>query len=165
MTRLAILTDEEQAEFDYPSPLPVEARALCFAIPKEIEDKINSLRTPTNQVGFLLQYGYFKACKRFFVANRFRQEDVEYATRLLGVSASKITLSKYKERIPAYHQKTILKLLKYKSFEDECGWVEKEITRMVEQFTDPRQLFFDIVESYTCIHKNWIRCVNELSIF
>lgn len=146
MTRLAILTDEEQAEFDYPPPLPIETKALCFAIPKEVEDKINLLRTPTNQVGFLLQYGYFKACKRFFVANRFRQEDIEYAARLLGIPIRKIKLSKYKERIPAYHQKTILKLLEYKGFEDECDWVEKEITRMVKQFTDPRQLFFDILQ-------------------
>ena len=146
MSRLAILTEAEQVEFDYPPPLHVETRALCFAIPKEVESKINFLRTPTNKVGFLLQYGYFKACKRFFITNRFRQEDIEYAAKLLGVPLSKVNLSKYKERIPAYHQKTILKLLEYKSFEDECSLVKKEITRMVKRFTDPKQLFFDTLQ-------------------
>ena len=59
MSRLAILTEAEQTEFDYPPILTVEARAVCFAINKEVEDKIKLLRPPTNKVGFLLQYGYF----------------------------------------------------------------------------------------------------------
>jgi TnpA family transposase len=146
MTRLAILTEEEQVEFDYPPMLSVEARALCFAIPKEIENKINFLRTPTNQVGFLLQYGYFKASKRFFITNRFRQEDIEYAAKLLGIPINKINFSKYKERIPAYHQKTILEKLEYKRFENERDWIKKEIARRVKRFIDPRQLFFDILQ-------------------
>ena len=65
MSRLTILTDEEQSEFDYPPTLSPDAKALCFSITKELESKINHLRTPTNKVGFLIQYGYFKACKRF----------------------------------------------------------------------------------------------------
>jgi hypothetical protein len=86
MSRLTILTDEEQNEFDYPPALSFDAKALCFSINKDLEAKINHLRTPTNKVGFLIQYGYFKACKRFFVVNRFRQEDIEYAAKLLGIS-------------------------------------------------------------------------------
>jgi hypothetical protein len=49
----------------------VETRAICFSIDNELEKEINRLRILTNKVGFLLQYGYFKACKRFFVMNRF----------------------------------------------------------------------------------------------
>lgn len=146
MSRLAILTAEEQAEFNYPPVLSVESRALCFAITKEVESKISLLRTPTNKVGFLLQYAHFKACKRFFVANKFRLEDIEYAAKLLDVPFRKINLSKYKERTPAHHQKMILKILEHKSFDKECCWIKKEINRMVKRFTDPKQLFFDILQ-------------------
>lgn len=81
MPRLAILTEDEQAEFDYPPVLPADIKAVCFAINKELEEKLNRLRTPTNKVGFLLQYAYFKACKRFFVTKRFREEDIQYAAK------------------------------------------------------------------------------------
>lgn len=147
MPRLAILTEEEQMEFDYPPALPHEVRAVCFAIPEEVEKKINRLRTPTNKVGFLLQYAYFKACKRFFVINRFRQEDVEYAARLLGISVRKVSLTRYKKKIPGDHQKAILKLLDYKAIDDDVyAWLEKETVLRVQEFTEPKQLFLDLLQ-------------------
>lgn len=84
MSNLYILTPNEQQAFDYPPTLSVETRAIYFAIDNELEKEINRLRTPTNKIGFM-QYGYFKACKRFFVMNRFRQEDIEYVAKLIGV--------------------------------------------------------------------------------
>jgi TnpA family transposase len=146
MSRLTILSDNEQVEFDYPPVLTVEKRALCFAINNETEQKIDLLRTPINKVGFLLQYGYFRACKRFFVANRFRYEDVEYAARLLGLSAADVNLSGYKNRTHTNHQKVILELTEHKRFEEMSSFVEKEIVRQIEQFTDPHQLFFDLLQ-------------------
>jgi hypothetical protein len=64
--RLIFLTESEQQEFDYPPLLGTEARAVCFALSDNLLKKINRLHTRTNKVGFLLQYAYFKACKRFF---------------------------------------------------------------------------------------------------
>lgn len=146
MSRLTILTDEEQNEFDYPPTLSPDAKALCFSITKELESKINHLRTPTNKVGFLIQYGYFKACKRFFVVNRFRQEDIEYAARLLGISLRKIDFSQYKKKIPIDHQDAILKLLDYRPFDENIElWIEKEVRQRVEHFIDPREVFFEIL--------------------
>lgn len=141
MSRLTILTDEEQNEFDYPPALSSDAKALCFSINKELEAKINHLRTPTNKVGFLIQYGYFKACKRFFVVNKFRQEDIGYAAKLLGISLRKIDFSQYKKKIPTDHQDAILKLLDYKPFDENIElWIEKEVMRRVEHFIDPREV-------------------------
>lgn len=65
MPRLAILTDKEQLEFDCPPTLTVEARAVCFAIDDALDTKIKKLHGETNKVGFLLQYAYFKASRRF----------------------------------------------------------------------------------------------------
>lgn len=146
MSRLTILTDEEQNEFDYPPTLSPDAKALCFSINKEVKAKINHLRTPTNKVGFLIQYGYFKACKRFFVVNRFRQEDIEYAAKLLGISLRKINFPLYKKKIPIDHQHAILKLLDYRAFDENVElWIEKEVKRRVEHFIDPREVFFEIL--------------------
>jgi len=145
VSRLAILTEEEQREFDYPPILSVEARALSFAIDDRLQKRINKLHTPTNKVGFLLQYAYFKACKRFFLINRFRQGDVEYATKLLGIPLQKIKLHQYKERVPKCHEATILTIFDSHSFNSQKAWLEKEIKIRVERVLDPRTLFFELL--------------------
>jgi hypothetical protein len=142
MSNLYILTSDEQQAFDYPPLLSVEMRAICFAIDNELEKELLRLRTATNKVGFLLQFAYFKACKRFFFINRFRQEDIEYAARLLGIPAQDIDLSCYKKKTPIDHQKKILELLDYKSFNDEIyTWLQKEVNRQVERQSEPKQIF------------------------
>ena len=115
MSLLTILSETEQLEFDHPPIFSEEARALCFSISDNLESKIGQLRTPTNKVGFLLQYCYFKASKRFFVSNKYRQKDIEYAVKILGVSINDVNLSKYIMKIPKDHQKAILGLLGYPS--------------------------------------------------
>src|SRR5215204_5072294 len=104
MSRLIILTDDEQNEFDYPPTLSSDVKAICFSITKELGNTVNRLRTLTNKVGFLLQYAYFKACKRFFIITRFGQEDIEYAAKILGVPLSEVNLLNYKKKIPIDHQ-------------------------------------------------------------
>ncbi len=147
MSLIAILTEDEKLAYDYPPILTAEARTLCFAIPPELEPKISRLRTATNKVGFLLQYGYFKVCKRFFVINRFRQEDIEYVAKILGIATGEINLSQYKKKMPIVHQKAILKLLEYKAFDKSClGWFEDELQRHIKRLVEPRKLFFSALD-------------------
>ena len=147
MPRLAILTNEEQAEFDYPPKLTAEARALCFAIPPDLEIKLNRLRTPTNKVCFLLQYGYFKICKRFFPTSRFHSNDVDYVSNLLNISLNQVHLSKYAHKMPTVHQSAILEMLNYKPMDSShYQWLEMQTIRSVERFTEPRKLFFNLLQ-------------------
>lgn len=147
MSTIAILTDEEKLAYDYPPILTVEARALCFSIPPELEYKINHLRTATNMVGFLLQYGYFRVCKRFFNVNRFQQEDIEYVAKILGISIDEINLNNYKNNIPAVHQGAILEQLKYKHLDQSSlAWLECELERHIKRLIDPRKLFFTALD-------------------
>jgi hypothetical protein len=116
MSRLIILTEEEQYKFDRPPILSPEARTLCFMPSDEVQRKINQLKTPTNKVGFLLQYGYFKSCKRFFMSDRYREADIKFVLKVLAISKSDIHLDQYIYTTPVYHQEVILKLLKHQSF-------------------------------------------------
>ncbi len=142
-----ILTGDERLAYDYPPILTVEARALCFSITPELAVKLSRLRTPTNKVGFLLQYGYFKVCKRFFVINRFRQEDIDYAAKQLGISANNVSLAQYKKKIPMVHQHAILKMLEFKPLDDaSLLWLEDELQRHVKRLVEPRKLFFTVLQ-------------------
>ena len=61
-----LLSNSEIKKFDEPPILPSEIRTICFAINKDLENQLEKLRSKANKVGFLLQYGYFRACKKFF---------------------------------------------------------------------------------------------------
>jgi len=146
MSNLHILTADEQQAFDYPPTLSVEMRALCFAIDTSLDKVLNKLRTPATKVGFLLQYAYFKGYQRFFFMSRFREEDKEYAAKLLNLSTQKIDLSNYKQRLPGLHQKKILALLGYKAFDnDTYEWLKKETYRQAECQCEPKQAFTHLI--------------------
>lgn len=147
MSNIAILTEDEKLAYDYPPILTAEARALCFAITPELEVKLDRLRTPINRIGFLLQYGYFKVCKHFFVINRFRQEDINYAAKQLGILANDISLSQYKKKMPIVHQDAILKMLDFKSLNDaSLSWLDDELQRHIKRLVEPRKLFFTALQ-------------------
>ena len=141
MPRLNILTDSEQIEFDYPPTMTIESRAACFAI----DAQIKKLRGETNKVGFLLQYAYFKASRRFFHIKRFRIEDIQYAAKLVGVSFRSIKLQQYKNATPNNHQAKILELFNCKAFQDQKLWIEKEIALKVERIVESKALFFEVL--------------------
>ena len=111
MSRINILTDSERLEFDSPPALPVDAKVFYFNITAELANKLKKLRTATNKAGFILQYGYFKACKRFFVSNKFHRSDIEYVATILKLNFNEINLAQYKKKIPLEHKVTILKML------------------------------------------------------
>jgi TnpA family transposase len=147
VTTLSILTDSVQQEFEYPPILSAETRTLCFSLPNDVEKQLRQLRTSTNKVGFLLQYIYFKACKRFFVISRFREEDIKYAARFLNIERGEINLINYKKKIPADHQKFILKLSDYKPFNNQIiNWLKSELELRLQRLIEPRQTFLELLQ-------------------
>ncbi len=147
MSTIALLTEDEKLAYDYPPLLTADARALCFAITPELAIKLSRLRTPTNKVGFLLQYGYFKVCQRFFVINRFRQEDIDYVAKQLDILPSSVNLTQYKKKMPIVHQHAILQMLEYKPLDhDALPWLEEELQRHIKRLVEPRKLFFTALQ-------------------
>ncbi len=147
MSNLYILTPHEQHAFDDSPSLSVEARSICFAIDFELKKEISRLRTNTNKVGFLLQHAYFKACKRFFLIHKFRNEDIKYASRLLGIRVEDVDLSLYRKKIPSDHQKKILTLFNYTEFTNKGHtWIKEEIRRQVGRQTNPKQIFMHTLD-------------------
>ena len=63
MAHIKILHSKEIEEFDTPPLLTGEGRKCFFYVSNHAAQVIKSLQTPTNQLGFLLQLGYFKASK------------------------------------------------------------------------------------------------------
>ncbi len=88
MPRMRILTTQEQKDFDFPPVFNHADRKQVFSFPKSLLQAALALRTSSNQIGFLLMCGYFKASKRFFLSNDFHLRDIEAVARILNKSPS-----------------------------------------------------------------------------
>ena len=66
-----ILNTVEQEAFESAPVFNSFQRKQYFDFPQAIQQATANLRTPANQLCFLLSCGYFKASKRFFPARTF----------------------------------------------------------------------------------------------
>ena len=84
---------------------------------------------------------------RFFTPKRFVKQNIHYVTHLLGITASHLDFSTYKDRIIQVHQNNILTLLGYQKFNhQQQSNVELEISGQVARQLSPRQIFIHIVD-------------------
>src|SRR5512143_4010859 len=107
MARMKIFNSLEEEAFESPPVFTSAERQRFFCASLMLSDTAANLRTPTNQVCFLVTVGYFKACRKFF--NRtFRPADIAYVARQLGVNPSAVCVEHYSKETFARHQRLIL---------------------------------------------------------
>ncbi len=94
MARMKILTSHEAAEFESPPKFNSAERKQFFSVSQAINQLLAILRTPTNQVCFLILVGYFKAKQKFF-GQQFSQLDVEFVAHQVGVSLLDVNVENY----------------------------------------------------------------------
>lgn len=116
MSNLDILNQEEIKEFENPPIFSFQQQRVFFDIPHWLKIKLRDLDSPVNQVGFLLQLGYFRACGRFFKLATFRQSDIRHACRTLKFKLEQIDLTNYSYTSMNRHSYLILTELGFHSF-------------------------------------------------
>lgn len=148
MSRLNILSANEQKEFDSPPMLNHEGKSICFSLTDRLQKKINQIRIPTNKVGFLLQYAYFKASKKFYAPRQYYKKDIYHAAKLLGISIDDVDLNSYSSSSISHHRKIIIDFLNHHALTTEhVSQIKKNITYKVQCITNPRALFFEILHT------------------
>lgn len=76
-----ILEKSYQREFETPPTFTYAQRRFFFQITDEIKPLLANLDSLTNQIGFPVQLGYFRATSRFFSPTTFVRKDWEFAAR------------------------------------------------------------------------------------
>jgi len=114
-----ILTVQEIDRFDSPPKFQIQERSFYFEIDSFLSKTLSKLKTDTNKAGFVLNYGYFKASKKFFSPKQFRRKDLTYICRILNLNTNEIDFSTYQPRIYSYHKSLILQHLGWKPFEEK----------------------------------------------
>ena len=111
-----------------------------------IASMLEELRTPTNQVCFLVTTGYFKATKRFF-GRRFRDHDIEYVARKLGFLPKLIDPEAYEETTYRRHQQFVRDLLGFERWDDNSKrLVTDEIRDMVRSQARAKFIFRHVID-------------------
>lgn len=119
MPRMQIWNRKEIAAYDNPPHFNTYQRKLFFQLPKSLEKKRSSLHNHTNQIGFYLMFGYFKATKRFFSPVRFDEQDIDFVCRRLGVFSFGVDMSHYSRKTYQRHKKMILNYFGYESYNSQ----------------------------------------------
>jgi len=146
MARWQILSPAEAAAFDAPPVFTSVERKRFFDLSQRLEDLLHPLRTPANQIGFVLALGYFRATKRFF-ALQYHEEDAHYVTGQLGVLPGMVNLDRYDEATARRHRKLILDYLGYQVFDAHAERaLRQEIHPLVRSQVRPKILFLHCLD-------------------
>ena len=93
MPRMKILNSIEQEAFELPPVLNSAERKRHFDFPVAILQIAGELRTPANQLCFLLSSGYFRATHRFYPIQRFRPRDISHVAERTGIRIEEVRLA------------------------------------------------------------------------
>ncbi len=118
MRIIDILDQEEMKEFESPPIFSYQQRKVFFDVPGWLKIKLQGLASPVNDVGLVLQSGYFKSSGRFFRLGTFHEHDIAYVCRMLKVNREKMDLSSYSSSSLARHRDLILCELGFHKFTD-----------------------------------------------
>jgi hypothetical protein len=149
MARMNIFNTLEEESFDSPPIFNSVERINFFFAPLMFSDLMESMRTPTNKVCFIVAAGYFKARRRFF-ARQFSQADIEFVAAQIGLKSSDVHPAAYSYETFARHQRLILIHFGCSAFDDAArDFVGKEIAMMVRVQFRPKLVLLDVIELLT----------------
>jgi len=139
---MRILTASEQDVFDKPPLLDHRERKQFFNLPKNLMDTAATLRTPSSQIGFLLICGYFRAAKRFYLPQDFREPDIHAVATMLGLAVSDFSPDRYAKQTRMRHQQLVLDFHGFASFDKSAeNALVVEIATMARTHLKPRLIF------------------------
>lgn len=142
MARMRILTASEQDAFDQPPVFDHKERKQFLTLPKGLMDIAKGLRTPDSQIGFLLMCGYFKATKRFYQPQDFRNRDIAAAIHQLKLPESAFEPTQYTETTRLRHQRQILDFHGFAPFDQSASYaLATEVATMARVHLKPRLIF------------------------
>jgi hypothetical protein len=145
--RMNILNTVEQEAFEAAPVFNSLQRKQYFDFPHAIQQAAANLRTPANQLWFLLTCGYFKASKRFFLARTFHSRDVEYVADRTGLRLEEIERHLYPKETSSRHRAFILDFYGFKPFRPHGRPVlAEEIARLVRSQIKPKVIFWRCVD-------------------
>ena len=149
MARMKIFSASEEEAFETPPVFNSAERKRFFSLPVALSESAAALRTPTNQVCFLLAAGYFKARRKFF-NRQCHAADVVFVAGQLAVELQSVDVAEYHKETYTRHQRLILDYFGYGSFDEAArSLIAEEIERLVAVQVRPRMVLLEAIDVLT----------------
>ena len=146
-TLISILSPVDKKVFESPPVFSDEERIVFFEPERWALALLETLRGPTNKVGFVLQLGYFRAANKFFVTKQFHLHDIEFVAQILGLPATELHLESYTGTTFERHRAIILDHLGFRPFDSNARQLlQRECMALSEKQMWPRSLFMSLVD-------------------
>ena len=148
MPLLKILSHLERESFDAPPIFKSEERKKFFTLSAGLNLALETLRTPTDQVFFILQAGYFRDRHRFF-ENQFRPADIAFVADRQKILTAQVNLSNYPKQTLLRHQQLIVDYFGFhKLDENNRNQIDEEVARLVRLVVRPNNIFWEIINYF-----------------
>ncbi len=142
---MKILNSSEIETFESPPIFSTVERNNLFSF-SALKDIVETFRTPTNKVCFIVMLGYFKTTNKFF-SRRFHKKDVEFVTENLGIPIDRINVDSYDKQTYNRHRIIIMEYCGFIEFSNSIKQiVTKEISSMVRSQLRPRFILLQVLE-------------------
>lgn len=146
MTNLNILNSTELKAFESPPVLNSEERKKFFNLPAWTIKEIETFKSSTNKVGFVLLLGYFRAVKRVFSVDKYYDKDRDYVTNKLGIPLYDVDLKKYNRKTMNRHKKIIFDNMGFQLFTDKnYELLLAETNRLAAKQLRPKMIFTELI--------------------
>jgi len=148
MPKMTILNEQEIKEYDYPPHFQSADRKQFLTLPVGLQKQVSSFHTLTNQVCFHLAFAYFKACSRFFSPTRFRERDIEFVCRRMGIFAFVVDKTTYDSATFKRHKQLVLNHFNYHSFNAQIHSevLKTAASKMIQSQFRPKLIFNFMVD-------------------
>lgn len=154
MARREYLSPDERTRFDAPPTLTAQQRPILLDLPVWAETYLQTIQIPTNKIGFLLQLGGFRVVTRFFLADRFEPDVIDWLSSRLRVDPNDIDLAHYARSRTAYrHREAILSQLGYSAFGSEHQQILMEEAHRLAHLQTRPALMLDALAGYLREHR------------
>lgn len=146
MSELAILSPAEKRQFDTPPSFNLADRHRYFSIPAHLRPILSRISRLDNKIGFVLQWGYFRADARFYPVEQFKQRDIAYVKRLLN--CTEVDLSRYVGTVVTRHRHRILSTLDWQeATADDKEQLLQQALRQARHQDFPKDILYALVDA------------------
>lgn len=153
MARLEILDAAARQEFERPPRFQPQQQGHFFAIPDWLQLQVNGFNTVINQVGFVLQWGYFKATGRFFKTLTYNPADVVYVSQQLNLAFLELDFKHYRRNTLGRHRQIIREALGFAPFTGASKLlIQQEARHLVKRQVHPERVFWNVC-TFTRAHR------------
>jgi len=139
MPIISLLTEKDAKLFDVPLSISDDDRKKVFLNNSDIIFNKNISR-----VGYIIQDGYFKIHKKFFLPKDFKRDDIIYVSKLCGLETA-VNIAEYSKTRYNEHRKKILLHNGYTPFKDKTQDFLNEALELVKTSLRPKELFYSLI--------------------